>query len=66
MSKGLESIPIGRNIDFANLHHCSTSKTPFMAWVLLCHHQMKTPPLPLLKKPIWSINKISTGRPLGI
>lgn len=66
MSNGLESIPTGQKVGFANLHHCSTSKTPFMVGVLLLHNQRKTPTLPRLKKPIWSINETSTGRPLGI
>lgn len=66
MSNGLEFIPIGQKVDFPHLHHCSTSKTSFMLWVLLCHQQRKTYTLPLLKKPLRSTNEMSTEGPLGI
>lgn len=66
MSNGLEHIFISQKVDCAESHQCSTSQTPFIVRVLLCHHQRKMPTLPLLNNPLCSINEISTGRPLGM
>lgn len=63
MSNGLEHILISQKVDCAKSHQCSTPKTSFVVWVLLCHHQRKMPTLPLLNNPLCCIKET---RPLGM